>query len=104
MIYVDEDQLAEVQYLLHQSTLGNHILFDNETICRIAPEVDSLGQPLTFLDTEMGERLLEELILCPTIEAKQHFLRQLDSPNYDAVARVYLRIVENQAQESAYKH
>lgn len=104
MIYVDEDQLAEVQYLLHQSTLGNHILFDNDTIRRVAPELNDNHSPQVKELIDNGERLLEELILCPSIEAKLHFLRQLEPISYDAVAKVYLKVVENQAQEGPYRH
>ncbi len=105
MIYVSEDQLEQVQYLLEQSTLGNHVLFDLDTIRRIAP---TLGQEART-EFEKGllmsaEKLLEELILCPSIDAKMDFLQCLDPEVRDEVARVYLRIVENAAAEDAVRH
>lgn len=105
IIYVNDDQLAEVEYLLHQSTLGNHLLFDTATIRRVAPAIDR--EPSSCEDksrTEVAERLLEELILCPTIESKRDFLASLDLEIYDEVAKVYLRIVQNQVSESPLRH
>lgn len=105
MIYVNEDQLDQVQYLLYQSSLGNHVLFDNDTIRRIAP---SLGmEVVTETDksrVENAERLLEQLILCPSIDAKLDFLHCLDRTTRDEVALVYLKIVENAAAEEAERH
>ena len=105
MIYVSEDQLDQVQYLLYQSAQGNHILFDNDTIRRIAP---SLAAELLSDDArsrvENAERLLEQLILCPSIDAKLDFLAELDRPTRDEVALVYLKIVENAAAEDSQRH
>ena len=36
MIYVSQEQLDQVNYLLAQSALGNHLLFDDSTIRRVA--------------------------------------------------------------------
>ena len=53
---------------------------------------------------EQAERLLEELILCPSLDEKLCFLERLDAGTYDEVARVYLKVVENAASEDAYRH
>lgn len=105
IIYVNEDQLDQVQYLLYQSSLGNHILFNNDTIKRIAPssEIEPESEE-DKIRLENAERLLEELILCPSLDAKLMFLERLDPGTYDEVARVYLKIVENAASEDAYRH
>lgn len=105
MIYVSEDQLDQVQYLLGQSTQGNHILFDNDTIRRIAPwlAVEAVSEE-EISRVENAERLLEQLILCPSIDAKLDFLSVLDRPTRDEVALVYLKIVENAAAEESERH
>ena len=98
MIYVNQDQLDQVKYLLKQSSLGNHLLFDEKTLRRIAPRI---GQPETRNErVEEAEQLLEQMILRPSLGSKRAFLEGLDPETYDEVARVYFNIVQNTAQEN----
>lgn len=97
MIYVSEDQLEQVKYLLEQSAFGNHLLFDRSTITRIA---NSLGSQERSEKVEKAEALLEQMILRPTISSKKAFLEALDADTYDEVAKVYFNIVQNTAQEN----
>lgn len=97
MIYVNQEQLDQVKYLLRQSALGNHLLFDERTLIRVA---DRLGVKESRSDRlENAERLLEQMILRPTISSKRAFLETLDAETYDDVARVYFNIVQNTAHE-----
>lgn len=97
MIYVNQEQLDQVKYLLDQSALGNHLLFNEGTIRRIAPMI---GQQLERSPrVERAEKLMEQMILCPSISSKKTFLENLDAETYDDVARVYFNIVQNTAQE-----
>ena len=98
MIYVNQDQLDQVKYLLKQSAQGNHLLFDERTIRRIA---DRLGTNETRDERlEKAESLLEQMILKPTISRKKAFLAELDPHTYDDVARVYFNIVQNTVKEN----
>jgi hypothetical protein len=97
MIYVSEDQLEQVKYLLEQSAIGNHLLFDRKTIGRIAFH---LGTQERSEKVEKAEALLEQMILRPTISSKKAFLETLDADTYDEVAKVYFNIVQNTAQEN----
>ena len=103
MIYVNQEQLDQVKYLLDQSALGNHLLFDGKTIHRIASRI---GNKDSCADrVEKAEKLLEQMILCPTISSKKNFLEGLDSQTYDDVAHVYFNIVQNSAEEKqGFKH
>lgn len=97
MIYVNQEQLDQVKYLLDQSAQGNHLLFDGGTIRRIA---DRIGQTEARNERlEKAEHLLEQMILRPTLAGKKAFLDGLDAQTYDDVARVYFNIVQNSAQE-----
>ncbi|NUM88718.1 MAG: hypothetical protein HUU37_05910 [Bdellovibrionales bacterium] len=95
MVYVNEEQLEQVKYLLEQSALGNHLLFDNSTIRRIA-NTDHENQDRV----ERAEKLLEEMILCPTLAAKRAFLENLDRRTYDDVVRIFLNVVQNTLKDS----
>lgn len=101
MVYVNEDQLDQVHYILEQSSLGNHILFDNDTIKRIAisPSEDELDE-IEKERIEAAEALLEQLILCPTLDAKRNFLENLDAGTFEDVVRVYLNVVHNTIADS----
>jgi hypothetical protein len=96
MIYVNEKQLDQVKYLLEQSAQGNHILFDLNTIRDIA-----LSKKKENPDrVEKAEKLLEQMILCPTIAAKRAFLEDLDEDTYLDVAKVFLNVVQNTLRDT----
>ena len=97
MIYVNQHQLDQVKYLLDQSALGNHILFDYGTLRRIAFRIGTSEQRDERI--EKAEALLEQMILQPTLTEKKAFLENLDPSTHDDVARVYFNIVQNSAQE-----
>ena len=98
MIYVNQDQLDQVKYLLQQSAQGNHLLFDEQVLRRLAPRIGQ--QQERNEQVEKAEALLEQMILRPSISAKRAFLEGLDSETYDEVARVFFNIVQNTAQEN----
>lgn len=98
MIYVSQEQLEQVKYLLEQSAIGNHLLFDEQTIRRIANRIGNTESRDERI--EKAEQLLEQMILRPTISSKRAFLETLDPLTYDDVARVYFNIVQNTAHEN----
>lgn len=98
VIYVNQDQLDQVKYLLQQSAQGNHLLFDETTLRRLAPRIGR--QENRDERVEKAEQLLEQMILRPSISSKRAFLETLDSDTYDDVARVFFNIVQNTAQEN----
>lgn len=108
MIYVNQKQLDQVEYILEKSAQGLHILFDPEDIRRVfaatmtadgrirpAPpsrkelSMDNKGEP-----TE-AEKHIENLILQPTILSKKTYLESLTPEMYDDVVRTWFSIVEN---------
>lgn len=97
VIYVNQDQLDQVKYLLEQSALGNHLLFDESTLRRIAPRIGHKEARNERI--EKAEQLMEQMILRPTISSKKAFLEGLAPDVYDDVARVFFNIVQNTAQE-----
>lgn len=98
MIYVNQDQLDQVKYLLQQSAQGNHLLFDEHVLRRVAPRIGQ--QEARSERIEKAEQLLEQMILRPSISSKKAFLEGLDPETYDEVAKVFFNIVQNTAQEN----
>jgi hypothetical protein len=97
VIYVNQDQLDQVKYLLEQSAQGNHLLFDESTLRRVAPRIGHAEKRNARV--EKAEQLLEQMILRPSISSKRAFLETLDPEVYDDVARVFFNIVQNTALE-----
>ena len=95
MIYVSKRQLDQVEYLIHQSIQGNHVLFDRETIRSVLrSKHEDAAEGIQI------EPIIESLILEPTLERKRAFLEGLDKTTYERVIRTYFNIVENNLLES----
>jgi hypothetical protein len=96
MIYIQEEQVAQVEYLIRQSMLGNHILFSQDQL-RAA-----LNTPLQELEPkEDCEAHLEKLMGLPTLREKKLYLERLDRKITIGVIQTYFHIVENNLFESA---
>lgn len=90
MVYVNQKQLDQVEYILEQSARGHHVLFEIDEIRRAF-------QPLDEDDKEdaEAEKHIENLILQPTLLSKKVYLENLSPEMYDHVVRTYFSIVEN---------
>ncbi len=99
IVYVNDDQLDQVQYLLEQSASGNHILFDNDTVKRVKlTDESSLEPELKHIAEQEAEQIFEKLVTFPTLESKRTFLSRLDPKTYIDVVRVYMNIALNQTK------
>jgi hypothetical protein len=99
VIYVSPDQLNQVEYLIHQSIQGHHLLFEPERVREIffrAPYCE-----FTEADAYEMEHHIERLLLMPTLDSKRAYLEKLDPSTYERVVRTYFNIVENNLFESA---
>ncbi len=110
MIYVNQKQLDQVEYLIEQSTRGHHILFDLDAIryafCAAnASESTPKKRPSKTsakkkAKDESAEKHIENLILQPTLISKKAYLESLNHDTYVNVVRTYFSIVENNIFES----
>jgi flagellar basal body-associated protein FliL len=97
MIYIDEKQLNQVEYLIEQSMRGHHVLFDNEIIRKVfSLEINEVKNPNhnEKLEKEI-EQHIENLILQPTLLLKRAYLEKLPKDIFVKVVRTYFAIVEN---------
>lgn len=111
MIYVSKTQLNQVEYLIGQSILGNHVLFDVEALRTVfgEPSLRSLrkktrrarakGKNPAGEDSYAVEHLIEKLILQPSLAEKRAYLEQMDRTTFEKVVRTYFNIVENNLYE-----
>ena len=99
MIYVNDNLIDQVEYLISQSIQGNHVLFDSEMIKDILKRSD----PQNMLSTEDAysvEHHIQALIEQPTLQAKRAYLDGLDRPTLERVIKTYFNIVENSLYEN----
>lgn len=92
MIYITEDQAAQVKYLLEQAIQGNHILFDPPTLKRI---LETPATPPPDGESYAAEPHIEKLMSLKGLPEKRAYLERLDPITFEGVVRTYLNIVEN---------
>lgn len=100
MIYVNQKQLDQVEYLIEQSTKGNHVLFDIEIIRKAFFDFKKEDEEIEKSTEEEIEKHIENLILQPTLVAKKAYLENLGPKTFKRVVRTYFSIVENNMFES----
>lgn len=107
MIYVNQKQLEQVEYLIEQSSRGYHILFDNDTLRKVFHErkfsienENDKETPEEKKEQENVEKHIEKLILQPTLVSKKAYLENLKPEMFIKVVRTYFSIVENNIFES----
>jgi hypothetical protein len=100
MIYVNQKQLDQVEYLIEQSCRGHHVLFDAETIRSVFPSTECDEAAEKSASGEDIEKHIENLILQPTLLSKRAYLENLNPDTLKRVVRTYFSIVENNLFES----
>jgi hypothetical protein len=100
VIYVSKDQLDQVEYLINQSALGNHVLFDAETVRRVFDSPNLYNAVFTEEQAYEVEHHIERLMGQPSLTQKRAYLEALDAETYERVVRTYFNIVENKMYET----
>ena len=97
MIYVSEDQLNQVEYLIDQSVQGNHVLFDPQLVRSVFKDY---GSEIDEQEAYEVEHHIEKLIDTKTLDEKKAYIDQLDSATLSLVVRTYFNIIENNIYEN----
>lgn len=92
-MFINENQLEQLDFLLDQSIQGVHHLFDQRLITRTMQE-DGFN---SFNNTEVRsvQSLLNKLISQPTISLKRAYISRLREDEKRLLLRSYFNIVEN---------
>jgi len=98
VIYISKDQLNQVEYIIGQSLLGHHVLFDLDAIKKVFK-----NSQITFTQKEEDsyavEHHIEHIIQQPSLAQKRAYLEKLDATTYEKVILTYFNIVENNLYE-----
>lgn len=106
MIYVNQKQLDQVEYLIEQSCRGHHVLFDTDIIREafargfMSVKLEEDEDKEEDEQAETTEKHIENLILQPTLVSKRAYLENLNIETRDRVVRTYFSIVENNIFEA----
>jgi hypothetical protein len=96
-----EAHVQQIEYLLQQSALGVHFLFDKHTIAKILSQPTDEEAFFTTENMAHVQELLTTFIECPTISKKQDYLSELPRDEYELVVRAYFHLVENSILSSS---
>ncbi len=106
MVTISEEQLAQVEYIIGQSMVGFHVLFDPEDLRRVFSSPHPI--PVSPDQASGIESHIEKLMALATLDDKRvylHNLLTLDPPVFEWVVRSYFSIVEtNIYDQSVYLH
>jgi hypothetical protein len=91
---------SQIEYLIHQSTLGVHFLFDKKDVARVMMTPTDEKDFFTLRNMERVQSLLSRFLEKPTIMDKERFLRALNVRERDVLIRAYFHLVENAIQSN----
>jgi hypothetical protein len=94
VIYVSQDQLKQVEYIIGQAVQGNHVLFEADSLRHVFT-TKYKSEALSEEEAYSVEHHIEKLILLPSLPQKRAYLERLDAQTYKLVVRTYFSIVEN---------
>lgn len=94
-----DENLAQIEYLLFQSTQGIHFMFANSDVARILKKSNRLGDEeeelFTLANMEKVQGLLNRFLDCPSMNEKQTFIERLPQEEFELLVRAYFQLVEN---------
>ena len=88
-------QTAQIEYLIHQSTLGFHFMFSKRDVARVMMIPTDEREFFTLKNMERVQRLLTSFLEKPTLLAKERYLNSLGALEKDLMIRAYFHLVEN---------
>ncbi len=91
----EKAKTAQIEYLIHQSTLGVHFLFDKNDVARVLKTPTDEKEFFTLKNMERVQNLLTSFLEKPTLQSKELFLGELPQAERDLMIRAYFHLVEN---------
>ena len=88
-------QTAQIEYLIHQSTMGVHFMFSKRDVARVMMVPTDEREFFTLKNMERVQRLLTNFLEKPTLLAKERYLNSLGAMEKDLMIRAYFHLVEN---------
>jgi hypothetical protein len=87
-----------IEYLIHQSTLGVHFMFDSRDVTRVLRTPTDEQAFFTIENMGRVQELLTTFLEKKTIAEKERFVDNLPEDKRDLLIRAYFHLVENTIQ------
>jgi len=99
------DKLDQLEFLLHQSMKGIHLLFNNKDIARVL----SKPKKTNTKDFSMGklkkmQGLLADFIAQESLQDKIDYMQSLDKETFELLVETYFNLLENSVKEVKVLH
>ena len=98
MITVSQAQLDNVEYLIKQSTQGNHVLFELDLVRRVFTHA---SRPMDEGEAYEVEHHIEKLMVMNGYDKQKAYIDNLPEEVLHRVIKTYFNIVENSMFESS---
>ena len=94
-VYLDEQQVNNLQSILTQSEFGIHILFDNYLIAEVFKQPYSEENFFEIENIKKVQDDILKLLQFKTLTEKRGFISSLTEENKHRIVRAYFYIIEN---------
>ncbi len=94
MLGIESIHLEDLEYLISQSRLGVHHLFDHQLLGELLTHTENLDL-YSFENLDRVQQLLSDFVARPSFIDKRYFLDSLEPEDLAVLVRVYFNLVEN---------
>lgn len=94
-IYLDEQQISNLQSILTQSEFGIHVLFENTLITEVFKQPYSEEEFFEIENIKKVQDHILQLLQFKTLNDKRHFISSLNEDEQHRIVRAYFYIIEN---------
>jgi hypothetical protein len=101
---IEPSHLEDLEYLISQSRLGVHHLFDRELLVGILIHTSELDL-YSFENIDRVQQIVSDFIARPSFIDKRYYIESLDPEDFAVLVRAYFNLVENSIlRVQEYKH
>jgi hypothetical protein len=94
-IYLDEQQIDNLQSILTQSEFGIHVLFENRLITEVFKKPYSEEKFFEIENIKQVQDHILKLLQFKTLHGKRQFISSLAESDQHRIVRAYFYIIEN---------
>lgn len=94
-MYLDEQQITNLQSILMQSEFGIHMLFDNSLIAEVFSLPYSEEEFFEIENIKRVQNDILKLLQFKTLNDKRNFIKSLSTEHQHRIVRAYFYIIEN---------
>lgn len=94
-VYLDEQQVNNLQSILTQSEFGIHVLFENSLIAKVFKQAYTEEEFFEIENIKKVQDHILQLLQFKTLNDKRNFISSLNEADQHRIVRAYFYIIEN---------